>query len=132
MSALYGHAGTCSWAPRVRTSIRVRCHERGCGWSFDADTIDEAREAADIHSSRQHPGRLVTDTACVKLPYDPAKWLRDPEIYHDEWGEHIHIDPPKPCFMCGEPTHRVDLDYQGPYCGRDDARIAADLDGDDC
>jgi len=40
----------------------------------------------------------------------------------------ILADVPRPCFFCGRPTFLVDLDYQGPYCGNDDAAIRADLE----
>lgn len=31
------------------------------------------------------------------------------------------------CFFCGTPTFRVDINYDGYYCGLDDTAIAEDL-----
>lgn len=43
--------------------------------------------------------------------------------------EAITLDEPQPCFRCGEPTTRVDLDYQAPFCNSEacNASIASDL-----
>jgi hypothetical protein len=39
----------------------------------------------------------------------------------------IWLHSPEPCFMCGKPTTRLDIDYGAPYCGLDDDRIRHDL-----
>lgn len=35
---------------------------------------------------------------------------------------------PQPCFTCGEPTHRVDIDYGAPFCASERCLFLVDQD----
>lgn len=41
----------------------------------------------------------------------------------------LFLAVPQPCFWCGQPTSRLDLDYQAPFCNSEtcNAEISADL-----
>ncbi|ASR77463.1 hypothetical protein FDI36_gp058 [Streptomyces phage NootNoot] len=36
----------------------------------------------------------------------------------------LHTDEPGVCFMCKTPTHRLDIDYHGHFCGSDECNEA--------
>ncbi|QGH76505.1 hypothetical protein SEA_DAUBENSKI_238 [Streptomyces phage Daubenski] len=90
--------------------------------------LDESFQRIGPESSGVHPlhqARLINEVEDMAVDIRHGEYPRrdgDGTYWYDP--STLHTDEPGICFMCKAPTHRLDIDYHGHFCGSDECNEA--------